>query len=323
METRSGFVTILGRPNVGKSTLLNALVGSKVAIVTDKPQTTRTAIQGVVTVEGPPGEGKEPNAPAREAQPKTPSSPIAQIIFLDTPGIQQPRTRLDKQMMEEARGALADRDLLLLVVDASQPFGPRDETVLDWVRRAEVPCFLLLNKIDRIRKMELLPKIDRYRKLHSFTEIIPLSARSGENVRLLMDRIVAMLPEGPLYFPPDHITDQPMRFLAGEIVREKVILQTRQELPYACAVLVEKFEEKESLIHIAADIFIEREGQKGIVIGAGGQMLKSIGTLARQELEAILGKKVFLELRVKVRESWREDQRFLRELDWRRMVGGE
>ncbi|MBI4458480.1 MAG: GTPase Era [Acidobacteria bacterium] len=320
MKFRSGFVSIVGRPNVGKSTLLNAMVGSKVAIVSSKPQTTRTAIQGVVTLDGKgAGDQFEPSGSPEEK--RDPAVPRAQIVFLDTPGIQQPRSRLDQQMMAEVRDALADRDLLLFMADASRPFGRLDESALELVKEAGVPCFLVLNKIDRIGKGALLPLIEHCRHLHDFAEIIPISALRGENVPLLVERIVARLPEGPLYFPPEHITELPLRFMAGEIIREKVIQQTRQELPYASAVLIIQFEDKASLVHIAAEIFVEREGQKGIVIGAGGQMLKRVGTLARQELESLLEKKVFLELHVKVREQWREDPTFLRDLDWRRMAG--
>jgi GTP-binding protein Era len=319
MPIRSGFVTILGRPNAGKSTLLNALVGAKIAIVTAKPQTTRAALSGVLTLDA-----SQPLASEllrRRPELREQKEPLAQIIFLDTPGIHEPATRLDQQMMEEVRSSLAERDLLLFLVDATQPFGSRDASALDWMRQAKTPCFLLLNKIDRVAKPQLLPLIERYRRLHEFQEIIPLSALTGDNLPLLVERIVAHLPEGPLYFPPDQVTEQPARFLASEIVREKVIEQTRQELPYACAVLVRGYEEKDNLVRITADVFVEREGQKGIVIGAGGEKLKQIGTLARQELERILGKKVFLELFVRVREQWREDSRFLQELDWRRMVG--
>jgi GTP-binding protein Era len=321
LSLRSGFVTILGRPNAGKSTLLNALAGSKIAIVSAKPQTTRTALSGVVTLDRNYPSATEllrrhPEFAAREL-----SEPYAQIIFLDTPGIQDPKTRLDQQMMEEVRAGLAERDLLLFLVDASRPFGSRDEAALEWVRRAGTVTFLILNKIDQLPKLQLLPLMDRYRKLHNFEELIPISALKGENLPVLIERIVARLPEGPLYFPTDQLTEQPMRFLAGEIVREKVIQQTRKELPYACAVLVREFEEKGRLVHIAADIFVERDGQKAIVIGAGGQSLKLIGTLARKELEAILNQKVFLELHVRVREGWREDPRFLQELDWRKMAG--
>ncbi len=321
MPIHSGFVTILGRPNAGKSTLLNALVGSKIAIVTAKPQTTRAALSGVLTLDVRHALAGELLRLHPELRQQTGCDPLAQIVFLDTPGIHQPATRLDQHMMEDVRGSLAERDLLLFLVDATQPFGSRDASALEWVRQAKTPSFLLLNKIDRAAKPRLLPLIERYRSLHDFQETIPLSALTGDNLPLLVERIVAHLPEGPLYFPPDQVTEQPVRFLAGEIVREKVIEQTRQELPYACAVLVREYEEKADLVRIAADIFVEREGQKGIVIGAAGQKLKLIGTRARKELEDILEKKVFLELFVRVREQWREDARFLRALDWRHMVG--
>jgi len=294
----------------------------KIAIVTEKPQTTRSAIQGVLTLDGtknPFGVTVPPLASGAEAQ--EPSAPVAQIVFLDTPGIMEPRSGLDELMVEEIREALAGRDLFLFLADASQRVGPKDEQALEWVKAGRVPCFLLPNKIDRIAKAALLPLIDEYRKLNEFAEVIPISALTGENLPLLLERILAFLPEGPLYFPPEHITEQPVRFLVGEIIREKIILETRQEIPYASAVRVDRFEEKESLTYIAAEIVIERDSQKGILIGVGGQMLKRIGTLARKEIEALLGRKVFLELHVKVRERWREDRRFLSELDWRKMVG--
>lgn len=321
MPIRSGFVTILGRPNVGKSTLLNKLVGSKVAIVSAKPQTTRTALSGVVTVDAEyPYAGELlRRIPEQERQPG--AEPLAQIIFLDTPGIHDPETRLGRQMMEEVRAGLAERDLLLFLLDASRSFGSRDQEALAWVRRAGTTAYLLLNKIDRVAKLKLLPLIERCRALYDFEEIIPIAALTGENLSLLVERIVARLPEGPLYFPPDQFTEQPLRFLAGEIVREKLIQQTHQELPYAAAVLVRQFEEKKNLVHIGVDIYVEREGQKAIIIGRRGQMLKHIGTLARQELEVILSQKVFLEVHVRVRPGWREDQRFLQELDWRKMTG--
>src|SRR3972149_4898035 len=234
MKIRSGFVTILGRPNVGKSTLLNKLVGAKIAIVRAKPPK---------------------NLP--EPAPGPTSAPLAQIIFLDTPGLHDPETRLGRQMMEEVRAGLAERDLLLFLADASRPFGSRDAAALDWVRRAGTATFLLLNKIDLIAKHKLLPLIERYSKLHDFEEVIPIAALTAENLPLLLERIIARLPEGPLYFPPDQITEQPLRFLAGEIVREKLIQETHQELPYAAAVLVQQFEEKKNLVHIGVEIFVE------------------------------------------------------------------
>ena len=321
MNLRSGFVTILGRPNAGKSTLLNALAGSKISIVSPKPQTTRTSLSAVVTVDRRYPFAAELLRKNPELANSSDEEPLAQIIFLDTPGIQDPRTRLDRQMMEEVRSGLAERDLLLYLVDVSRPVSSREQEAVEWVRRAGAPTFLLLNKVDAIPKLQLLPLIDRYRKLHDFAEIFPISALKGENLSILVESIVGRLPEGPLYFPADQIMEQPLRFLAGEIVREKVIQQTGKELPYACAVIVREFEEKKTLVRIAADIFVERDGQKAIVIGAGGRMLKLIGTQARHELERILGQKVFLELNVRVREGWREDPRFLAELDWRHMAG--
>lgn len=322
MKSRSGFVTILGRPNVGKSTLLNALIGSKLSIVTEKPQTTRSAIQGVLTLESRtnPFGVAVPPIPGQDNDSDT-TPPRAQIVFLDTPGILEPRSGLEEKMIEEIREALAERDVLLFLVDASQPFGRKDEAALEWVRTAGVPCFLLPNKIDRIAKPTLLPLIDGYRKLYDFDEVIPISALNGENIPLLLERILARLPEGPLYFPPEHLTEHPVRFLAAEIIREKIGLETRQEIPFSSAVLIVRFEEKEALTYIAAEIVVEREGQKGILIGAGGQKLKQIGTLARKEIEHLLGRKVFLELHVKVRPRWRDDPRFLDELDWRKMAG--
>ena len=315
MNCRSGFVTILGRPNVGKSTLLNRLIGSKIAIVTPKPQTTRSAVQGVLTLDGeknPFGITIPPLPEQAEGAPSPP--PIAQIVFLDTPGILEPRSRLDRMMVEEIRGALAGRDLLLFLVDASQPFGPKDESTVEWIRSVGVPCFLLLNKIDRIAKPALLPLIEGYRKLHEFAEVIPISALTGENIPLLLERILARLPAGPLYYPPDHLTEQPVRFLAAEMIREKIGLETRQEVPHATAVVVERFEERENVTYIAAEIIVEREGQKGILIGVGGEMLKRIGTAARLELEELFGSRVFLDLHVRVNAHWREDEGVLSRL---------
>jgi GTP-binding protein Era len=321
IKLRSGFVTILGRPNAGKSTLLNTLVGSKVAIVADQPQTTRTALSGVVTIDSRHRFAREILRKLPENDTFKKEEPLAQVIFLDTPGIHESKTRMDQQMMREVKTALSERDLLLMVADATVPFGRLDETALEWVRQANTPAFLVLNKVDRVQRLKLLPILERYSHLHDFREIIPISALTGDNLEVLMEQIVAHLPEGPLYFPPDQITEQPMRFLAGEIVREKIIQHTRQELPYANTVLVTQYEETDGLIRIATDIYVEREGQKAIVIGAGGKFLKLVGTEARKELEELLGKKIFLEMHVRVRAEWREDAHFLGELDWRRMVG--
>ena len=294
----SGFVSILGRPNAGKSTLLNTLVGAKVAIVTDKPQTTRTTIQGVVT------------------------TPAAQIIFVDTPGIHRANSAINKRMMQTVRAALEDRDLLLFLVDASREFTQADAQAVDLVKKTGTPTVLVLNKIDLLKdKSRLLAFLERYRGLHDFAEYIPLSAATGENLDRLREAIVARLPEGPAYFPPDHMTDQPERFLAAELVREKILHETRQEVPHSVAVLVDQWEESGGLIRIFATIYVERDGQKGIVIGAGGAMLKRVGTLAREEMERFFGKKIFLDLHVKVQAEWREKPAFLDALDWRTMAG--
>lgn len=302
MAFRSGFVSIVGRPNAGKSTLLNALVGEKIAIVTEKPQTTRTRIQGMVNVKAQRGR------------------PAGQIVFVDTPGVHKPDSRLNRKMMQEIHAALESRDIVLLIVDATERFGPGDQHVLDLIRKSGGTAFLLLNKIDKLQKDKLLPIIDSYSKLHEFQEIIPISAAKRQGLDILMDKIVRALPEGPRYFPEDQLTDQPERFIAAEIIREKVLLKTGKEIPYATAVVVERFEESEKLDRIAAAIYCERDGQKAILIGKGGQKLKDIGTAARLELEGLLGKKVFLELFVKVKPGWRESAAFVDELDWRRQL---
>ena len=304
MGFRYRFVSIIGRPNAGKSTLLNKLVGAKVAIVTPKPQTTRNRILGIV------------NVTARKGR------PAGQIVFIDTPGVHKPDSSLNKKMMREVYDALEGRDAILLIVDATQKFGPVDRFTLDLVKRVGGPVCLLLNKIDQLEKSRLLPIIAEYNKLHEFREIIPISALTGEGLQLLLDRIMATLPEGPRYFPKDQITDQPERFLAAEIVREKLLLETAQEVPYASTVVVERWEESPKLTTIAAVIYCERDGQKKIIIGRHGDTLKKIGTAARQEIERILGTKVFLELFVKVRPGWRESREFIEELDWRKQLEG-
>ncbi|MBZ5562763.1 MAG: GTPase Era [Acidobacteriia bacterium] len=291
--TKSGFVALVGRPNSGKSTLLNALVGAKVSIVTSVPQTTRNRILGIV------------------------HRPDGQVIFIDTPGIHKPLSRLNEQMMNFVRQALEERDLAVLIVDAAARFGKGDEFALQLLKQYGPKTILALNKIDIIKKPQLLPLMDRYAKLHDFEEIFPISALRGEGLADLMEAVLARLPEGPQYFPPDVYTDQPERFLAAEIVREKVIAHTQQELPYATAVLIEQFEESETLTRIHATILVERESQRPIILGSGGQRIKQIGTEARVELEKLLPPKVFLELFVKVEPNWRDNRGIVAELDYR------
>lgn len=296
----SGFVSLLGRPNAGKSTLLNALVGAKLAITADKPQTTRTTVEGVLTLPG------------------------AQIVFMDTPGIHRSDTVFNKRMMEAVRAALDGRDLLLFLIDASQPFEERDQHALDLVKKSETPAFAVFNKVDLLKdKGALLPLMDKYRELHTFAEFVPVSALTGEGLEQLSALIVARLPEGPAYFPEDHLTDQPERFLAAELIREKILHLTRQEVPHAVAVVVDTWKEAARLTRIHATIFVEKDGQKAIIIGARGAMLKKVGTVAREEIESLLGRQVFLELFVKVRPGWRENTEFLNTIDWRSVAGGE
>jgi len=296
MSFKSGFVAIVGRPNAGKSTLVNTLVGRKVSIVSPRPQTTRNRIQGILNRED------------------------AQIILIDTPGLHRAENILNRQMMDEAAQAVEGIDLLSLIVDASVEFGGGDRFSIEWVRRFHGPVFLLLNKIDRVAKPRLLPLIDRYRRVFEFAEIFPISARTGEGCADLVNGWLHYLPEAPPYFPADQFTDQPERFLAAEIVREKAILATREEVPHAIAVLVDNFEEEPRLIRIRATIYVEREGQKGILIGKRGETMKKIGTQARQELESILGARIFLELFVKVQPNWRQNPALVRQLDWRRQL---
>ncbi len=294
----SGFVSILGRPNSGKSTLLNALVGSKLAIVTAKPQTTRALVQGVLTL------------------------PNAQVVFLDTPGIHAPDTLLNRRMMDSIRSALDERDLLLFLADASRPFSEADEDAVRLIAKTRAPVLLLLNKVDRVKdKAQMLPLIERYKAAYDFADYFPISALKGAGLDELRAAILARLPEGPAYFPEDYLTDQPERFLAAELVREKILSHTSEEVPHSVAVLVDSWEETERLTRISATIYVEREGQKGILIGAKGSALKRIGTQARQEMEVMFGRKIFLGLYVKVQPRWREDPAFLEQLDWHSMAG--
>ena len=287
---RAGFVTIVGRPNVGKSTLLNRIVGQKVAIVTEKPQTTRNRILAIA------------------------NTASAQIVFFDTPGIHKPKHEMNRRMVGLALRSLKNVDLALLLVDVTEPFGGGDEFVLERVSQAKVPVVLALNKVDRIRKPEILTVIDEYRHRHDFTDIVPISALTGENVDALVSVLERQLPEGEPLYPPETLTDLPERFFVSELVREKILEATREEIPYSTAVVIDSWEEGEKLTRIEASILVERESQKGIVVGKGAGMLKGIGTAARRDIEAFLGTKVFLGLHVRVRSEWRENQRLLSEL---------
>jgi GTPase len=361
-DLKSGFVSILGRPNAGKSTLLNALVGEKVAIVTSKPQTTRNRITGVLEV--PAAKGK----------------PAAQIVFVDTPGVHKPGTQLDRRMMQEVYDALETRDVVILLMDASRemqlssvepadtvetqvsearPGAPapaevvqehakrggwrsEDEFVLGLVRKLDCPVFLVINKIDLVRREELLPLIDGLMKEFPFAEVIPVSARKRDGLEALIGKLVEYLPVGERYFPPEQFTDQPERFLVAELIRERILMETGEEVPYAAAVVIEKFEEPAPVIgrpkkprplkgggfaelklpvtNISAVIYCEREGQKAILIGKQGAKLKAIGTGARKEIESLLGTRVYLELHVIVEPGWRESRGFIDTLDWRKQL---
>jgi len=286
----SGFVAVVGRPNVGKSTLVNRLVGEKVAIVSDKPQTTRNRILAVL------------------------NRPDGQIVLFDTPGIHKPMHRMNERMVDAAVGSLGQVDLALWLVDVTEAYGPGDRYVKDVLGRAGKPVILGLNKIDLVPKPRLLPLIDQYRQLLDFAEIVPLSGLKGDNVERLAERLVAHLPEGERLYPEDFLTDQPERFFVAEMVREQILRHTREEIPYSTAVIIDSFKEGKPVMRIEASILVERQSQKGILIGRGGAMLKSIGSAARREIEAFLGTKIYLGLFVKVREGWREDPGMLDEM---------
>jgi GTPase len=334
MALRSGFVSIIGRPNAGKSTLLNALLGQKLAIVTHKPQTTRTRIQGVLEI------------PLKKKTKVEAGHPPAQIVLVDTPGVHKPDTQLDRRMMQEVHDALESRDVVLFIVDVTHrlPQGDsgkftasrramsaaEDDFALSLIKKLECPVILVLNKIDAIPKKDLLPLIEHWSALHPFAEVIPISARKKEGLELLLDKIVGQLKEGQRYFPKHQLTDQPERFLVAEMIREKILLLTGEEVPYATAVVIEKYEEPLSMkkrkdgklpvTKISAAIYCERTGQKAILIGKQGEMLKRIGTAARKDIESLLGTRVFLELFVKVQEEWRSSRGFVEGLDWRRQL---
>jgi GTPase len=339
---KSGFVAILGRPNVGKSTLLNALTGEKVAIVTAKPQTTRNRILGVVEV------------PARK------NHPAAQIVFVDTPGVHKPASQLDRRMLQEVHEALESRDLVLVLVDATRKIrlderigapGPshpgtgeasqdlpsiaserqasgrrntEDEFLFSLVRKIDCPVFLVVTKIDLIRKDQLLPLIESLTRHYNFAQVIPVSALKRDGLDLLVGKIVEVLPTGERYYPKDQYTDQPLRFMVAELIRESILIETGEEVPYASAVVIEEFDEpapgSKVKTRIGAAVYCERDGQKAILIGKGGSKLKAIGTGARRKIESLLGVPVFLQLHVIVEPGWRESRAFVESLDWRKQL---
>jgi len=291
-DFRSGFISIVGRPNVGKSTLVNAVVGEKIAAVSDKPNTTRNRILGIRNLSG------------------------AQLIFLDTPGIHKARGKLGKVMVQAAMSAVREADVILMVIEVNEPFGKGDSFIIESLPK---PAILLINKIDKIKKGEILKIIDQSRKYQNkFLEIIPISAAMADGIPELLRAIRNHLPPGPKYFPDDMITDQPERFLAAEFIREKIFNLTHQEIPYKVAVSIEEFEEvpEKQLIHISAVIYVERSNHKGIIIGKGGEMLKEIGSQARADIERVLGSKVFLELWVKVSENWTDRENLIRDFGY-------
>ncbi|SJZ72734.1 GTP-binding protein Era [Pilibacter termitis] len=295
-EFKSGFVAIIGRPNVGKSTFLNRVVGQKIAIMSDKAQTTRNKIQGVVTGEN------------------------SQIVFIDTPGIHKPRTALGDFMVQAAYSALGEVDAVLFMVPADQKRGKGDDMILERLKKVNSPVYLIVNKIDKVHPDELLTFIEDFSSQMEFKEIIPISATEGNNVEHLMETLIAQLPEGPQYFPEDAVTDHPERFIVSEMVREKVLKLTREEVPHAVAVVVDQMKREDEFgkIHIQATIVIERDSQKGIIIGKGGSMLKKIGSMARRDIELMLGEKVYLELWVKVQKDWRDKQIYLQDYGYKK-----
>ncbi|WP_297075320.1 GTPase Era [uncultured Enterococcus sp.] len=287
-EHKSGFVAIVGRPNVGKSTLLNRIVGQKIAIMSDKAQTTRNKIQGVYTTDD------------------------TQIVFIDTPGIHKPKSRLGDFMVETAYSALREVDVVLFMISADQKRGKGDDFIIERLKKSDVPVFLVVNKLDKVQPDQLLLTIEDYAKQMEFAEVVPISATEGNNFETLMQTIESKLPEGPQYFPEDQVTDHPEYFIVAELIREKILSLTRDEIPHSVAVVVDSMKRNDQdKVEIQATIIVERDSQKGIVIGKGGKMMKQIGTKARRDIEQLLGDKVFLELWVKVQKDWRDKQRYL------------
>lgn len=291
---KSGFVAIVGRPNVGKSTLMNQVIGQKIAIMSDKPQTTRNKIHGVYTTND------------------------TQIVFLDTPGIHKPNSKLGDYMVKAAEDALNEVDAVLFLTDVSEQLGGGDRYIIERLKRVDTPVFLVLNKIDKVHPEALLPIIDQYRKLHEFTEVVPVSALQGNNVTTLLEQLGNYLDEGPMYYPADQVTDHPEQFVCAELIREKILQQTREEIPHSVAVEIESMGTGDNgVVNIGAVIYVERDSQKGIVIGKNGAMLREVGKLARHDMEKLLGSKIFLELWVKVKKDWRNRASVLKELGFR------
>lgn len=294
-EYKSGFISIIGRPNVGKSTFLNRVIGQKIAIMSDKPQTTRNKVQGVLSTED------------------------SQLIFIDTPGIHKPKHKLGDFMMKVAQNTLKGVDLILFMVNAEEGFGRGEEFIIEKFQSVKTPIFLIINKIDKIHPDELFAFIESYKEKHAFQEIVPISALEGNNVDHLLTVIKKYLPEGPQYYPADQVTDHPERFIVSELIREKALHLTREEIPHSLAVVIDKMERRQDkdVIHVMATVIVERDSQKGIVIGKQGSMLKEIGKLARIDIENLLGSKVFLELWVKVQKDWRNKMAQLRDYGFR------
>ncbi|AMA62338.1 MAG: GTPase Era [Kurthia gibsonii] len=293
-QFKSGFISIIGRPNVGKSTFLNRVIGQKIAIMSDKPQTTRNKVQGVLTTDD------------------------AQMIFIDTPGIHKPKHKLGEFMLKVSKNALREVEVIMFMINAEQKLGPGDEYVMEMLKGTKTPVFLVVNKIDAIHPDEVLAKIEEYRTAFDFAEIIPISALQGNNVDRLLETIKKYLPEGPQYYPADQVTDHPERFIIAEMIREKVLHLTRDEVPHSIAVEIEKIRRDENeKVRVTASIIVERDSQKGIIIGKRGAMLKDIGIRARKDIENLLGSKVYLELWVKVQKDWRDRSSQLRDFGYR------
>ncbi|MEB3100685.1 GTPase Era [Ferviditalea candida] len=288
---KSGFVAIIGRPNVGKSTLMNQVIGQKIAIMSDKPQTTRNKIHGVYTTES------------------------MQIVFLDTPGIHKPKSRLGDYMIKTAEGTLGEVDAILFLADVADGLGGGDKFIIERLKQVSTPVILVLNKIDKVHPDDLLPAISAYNELYPFAQIVPVSALLGSNVNTLLEQIGRYLPEGPMYYPADQVTDHPEQFVCAELIREKILHLTREEIPHSIAVTIEDmYVEENGVVNISAVVFVERDSQKGIIIGKNGSLLKEVGKQAREDIEKLLGSRTFLEIWVKVKKDWRNREHLLRDL---------